>query len=275
MLAAGIAFYGLMSLVPAMVAGVSVYGLVADPADIDRQVQSALGSAPEEVRAMISAQLTSIAGGGSGGTVVALIGGLVLALWSASSGMGKLIEALNVAYDETETRGFVRRRLTSLGLTVGALVFVLFAVTVIAVLPPLIGEWGLGSIGRVGAEIARFGLLGLAMVVGLSVLYRTAPDHGSRARWASTGATVATVIWLIASVLFSVYTANFASYNETYGTLGAAVVIMLWLMIGAAAVLLGAEVNRALELTDDDGDSRLTHHRRLTDGQRGLTRGED
>ncbi|HQV58723.1 MAG TPA: YihY/virulence factor BrkB family protein, partial [Ilumatobacteraceae bacterium] len=172
LLAAGAAFFGLLALVPAMVAVVSVYGLVANPASIDRQVSSALGAAPKEVREMIREQLTSIASGPSGGAWAALVVGVLVALWSASSGMSHLIEALNTAYDEEESRGFVKLRLTSLALTIGALLFVVFAVAVIAVLPAVFTRWNLGIAGRIGVEAARWVLLGVSMSVGLSVLYR-------------------------------------------------------------------------------------------------------
>ena len=247
LLSAGIAFYGLLALVPAMVATVSVYGLVANPENIDQQVQDALGAAPAEVRSMVSSQLTSIARGSTGGTAVALVIGVIVALWSASSGMAKLISALNAAYDEHESRGFLRLRATSLALTLGAILFFIVAVGTIAALPAVIHHWNLGGAGRVGVEITRFLLLAAAMVAALSVLYRVAPDHDRpRWRWASVGALIATAIWLIASVGFSIYTSNFATYNETYGTLGAAVIVMLWLMISAAAVLIGAEVDHEL-----------------------------
>ena len=247
LLAAGVAFFGLLALVPGLVAMISIYGLVAEPDDIERQVVDALDAAPAEVRDVVSEQLQSITDN-SGGAILALVLSIVLALWSASSGMSHLIEAINLAYDEHDDRGFVRKRGLAVGLTVGAIVFMLVALTLIAVVPAALGASELGVAGRVAANIARWVLLAVAIVVALAVLYRLAPDRDDADwRWISPGAIFAAVAWLVASALFSVYTANFGKYNETYGTLGAIVVVMLWLLISAAAIILGAELNCELE----------------------------
>ena len=174
--------------------------------------------------------------------------GIVLALWSASSGMGHLINAVNTAYDEEEGRGFVRRRGLALLLTLGAIVFSVVAVGLIAVGPAALGLDDLGIVGRILVEVLRWSLLVFGMLAGLAVLYRLAPDRDApKWRWASPGAIFATVVWIIGSVLFSVYTANFAKYNETYGSMGAVVVVMLWLLLTATVIVLGAELNCELE----------------------------
>jgi membrane protein len=249
LLAAGVAFFALLALVPALVALVSLYGLIADPDEVERQVTNALAAAPSEVRNLVQAQLTSITEDTSRSAgVLALVLGVAVALWSASSGMSHLVEAVNAAYDEEETRGFVKKRAISLGLTIGAIVFLVVAFTVIALLPALLAETGLGSGARAAIGVVRWVLLIPAMIVGLAVLYRYAPDRDEpRWSWASPGAIVATVVWIVASLLFSLYSANFGSFNETYGSLAAVVVMMLWLWITALAVILGAELNAELE----------------------------
>ncbi|HEU5152817.1 MAG TPA: YihY/virulence factor BrkB family protein [Iamia sp.] len=237
LLAAGVAFYALLSLVPALAAMVSVYGLVADPADVDRQVGDALAAAPAEVRELVSEQLRAVTDQSQGGLGLTVAIGVLLALWSASSGMKHLIGAINVAYDEEETRGFVALRLRALLLTLGAIVFAVVAVGLLALAP-----------GGIVAALVRIPLLGLGMLVGLAVLYRYGPDRDEpRWSWTAPGTIVAVVGWLVGSALFSLYTATSGSYAETYGALGAVVVLMLWLMISAAVIVVGAEVNAEAE----------------------------
>jgi len=230
LLAAGVAFYALLSLVPALAAMVSIYGLVADPSEIDRQVSDVLAAAPTEVRELVSQQLESVTSQSGGGLGLTVVISVLLALWSASSGMKHLMTAINVAYDEEETRGFLKLRLSALALTVGAIVFAAVALAVIAAVP------------------LAFPLLALGVVAGLAVLYRYAPDRDQpKWSWTAPGTIVAAVGWVIASLLFSLYTATMGSYAETYGALGAVVVLMLWLMITAAMIVIGAEVNAEAE----------------------------
>jgi membrane protein len=248
LLAAGVAFYALLSLVPALVALVSVYGMVADPADVERQVSDALAAAPAEVRDLVEEQLTSITESSSGGLGLTAVLGVALALWSASSGMKHLITAISVAYDERETRGFLKLRGTALVLTVGAVAFMVIAIGVITALPAVVADTSLGSLARGAVSILRWPLLGIGLLLGLAVLYRYGPDRDEpRWAWTAPGTVVATVLWVVASVAFSIYTSNFGSYGETYGSLGAVVVLMLWLMISAAVVIMGAELNAETE----------------------------
>ena len=133
-------------------------------------------------------------------------------------------------------------------LTIGTVLFLLVDFASIALLPALLAEAGLGDVGRWAAGGVRWVILLGGMLVGLAVLYRYGPDRKHADwRWISAGAVLAAVVWLLASIAFSIYTANFGKYNETYGSLGAIVVVMLWLVISAAAVLLGAELNAELE----------------------------
>jgi membrane protein len=248
LMAAGVAFYSLLAMVPGLVALISVYGLVATPSDVSRQITSTLSAAPREVRNLVTAQLESITASAGGGAVLGAILGTLIALWSASSGVGHLMNAVNRAYDEEETRGFVRLKLIALALTVGAIVFIVIAFAVIALLPSLLAKTGLGTAGRVLVGLLRWILLMAGMMVGLSVVYRYGPDReDARWEWVSVGAVAASVMWIVGSILFSIYTANFAKYNETYGSLGAVVVLLLWLDLTALAVVLGAEINCEVE----------------------------
>lgn len=248
LLAAGVAFYAMLALVPTLVALVSLYGLVADPADIQRNVDDVLAAAPTEVRDLVESQLSSIVEASSSGLRLGALIGLAAALWSASSGMKNLITAVNRAYHEDETRGFLRLRATSLLLTVGLMVLGGAAFLGLVIAPNALSDRGGTGVVRTGLMIVRWPLAAVVLVLALAVIYRYAPNRDEpRWNWVSPGAVLATVIWLIASAGFSIYAANFGEYNETYGALGAVVVVMLWLYISAYVVIAGAELNGELE----------------------------
>lgn len=248
LLSAGVAFYALLALPPALTALTGLYGLLADPADANRQVEDLLAGAPREVRELVASQLEAITTASSSRTGIAVVVGLALALWSASSGMQHLIGALNTAYDEDESRGFIGLRARALLLTVGAVVFLAVTIGVIAIVPAALADTALGTPARVAIGVLRWPALALAMVGGLTVLYRWAPDRDEpQWRWAATGSIVATVLWILGSGAFSIYTANLGKYDETYGSLGAVVVVMLWLFLTAYVVVLGAELNAEAE----------------------------
>lgn len=248
LLAAGVAFYALIALVPGLVALVSVYGLVSTPDDVERQITDLLGAAPAEVKDLIEAQLSSIVSANGAAVGLGAVIGIVLALYSASSGTKHLIQAINAAYDEEEGRSFIKLTVLALALTIGAVVFLVVAVAIIAILPSALAETSLGSAGRILIGALRWVLLAAGMVFALTVLYRYAPNRDEpKWAWASPGAIVATVLWLIGSALFSFYAANFGNYNETYGSLAAIVVVMLWLFLTAFVVIFGAELNAELE----------------------------
>jgi membrane protein len=173
---------------------------------------------------------------------------LVIAIWSASSGTKHLIEAVNVAYDEDEGRGFVRVRFLAMLFTLAAIAFLIVAVGLIAVLPSALADAGVPAQVRAAFDIARWPLLAVLMMLGLAVVYRVAPDRRDpKWRWVSWGAVLATVIWIAGSALFAVYTSNLGNYDQTYGSLGGIVVVMLWLYLTALVVILGAELNAELE----------------------------
>jgi membrane protein len=248
LLASGVAFWALLSLFPALVALVSLYGLVADPEEVANQVDNLTEAAPESVGSMLTDQLESIVASGRGGLGLGLVLGVAVALWAASSGMQYLIHALDVAFDEDETRGWLKVRGLALLLTLGAILFVAVAFGVIAVLPAVLEATGLGGVGRWLAQWAPYALLAMAFVGGLSVVYHVGPDRDRSAwRWISRGALLATALWIVASVGFSFYVTNFGTYNETYGSIGAIVVLMLWLFLTALSVVLGAELDAEIE----------------------------
>jgi membrane protein len=247
-LAGGVAFFAFLALFPAIIAALTLYGLVADPATVAGQVSSLAALLPETARPLVVDQLNSVASGSGGALGIGLIISLLAALWSASGGTMNLIKATNVAYDEDESRGFLKLRGIALLLTLGAVVFVLLTVALVAVTPVLFSALGLGGFGLVIAQVLRWVLLVVLVVAALAIVYRVAPDRDApRFAWVSTGAIVATVLWVIGSVLFSLYVSNFGSYNKTYGALAGVIVLMLWLYLTSYIVLLGAEINAESE----------------------------
>jgi membrane protein len=248
LLAAGVAFYALLALAPALTALSGIYGLVADPADAGGHVRDLLAAAPREVQDMVEEQLVSAAERGRSEAILAVVIGTVLALWSASSGVQHLMQAINTAYDEDETRGFVRVRSLALALSLAAVVFLTVVVGVIALLPAALADTALAEPTRIVIGVLRWPALAAAMIVALAILYRLAPDRSDAEwRWVGVGSITATVIWLVGSGMFSLYAANFGKYEDTYGALGGVVVVMLWLFLTAFAVVLGAELNAESE----------------------------
>lgn len=249
LLAAGVAFYWLLALVPTLVAGISIYGLVADAEQIRRQITSVTKGLPPDARNLLVNQLLELAstqsrrGLGVGSAVA-----VVLALWSASAGVRHLVEALNAATERPETRGFFRLRLGAYILTIGAIFFAIVAAGFLAVLPAVLEHTQLKSTTRLWMNVVRFPLLAGMMMLGLSVVYHYGPSRRlTRWRWVTWGGAIATVVWLLGSGLFALYTAYFGNFNRVYGSLGAVVVLMLWLLITALAIILGAELDNELE----------------------------
>jgi membrane protein len=245
LVAAGVAFYAFLAFIPALIAFISVYGLVADPADVQRQVHDVASALPEEVQRFLTFQLESITEASSGAVSVTLVIAVAIALWSASGGMASLVTGLHVAAQRDEPKSFVAKRGKALALTLGAIVFLTVVMFLITALPSLLSE--AGDAGRVAMEILRWPILAVVMVIGIGLLYRFATPT-SPAAWlgvVTPGAVVATVGWLVVSALFAVYAANFASYSKTYGSLASIVVLLLWIWLSALLVLVGAEYDAA------------------------------
>ena len=246
LLGAGVAFFAFLALFPSLIALVLAYGLFADPGTIATQIDS-LGSAlPAEVKDLIIAQLTAQSAK-SGALSIGVIVSLLVALWSASGGVANLVQAVNTAYDETDDRNIVQKRLIALGLTFGAIVFMIVLITLIAVLPVVFSFFDGGPL-RWLVQVVRWVLIAALIMVALAVLYRVAPDRDApKMRWASPGAIVATLLWLVVSLGFSLYVSLFASYAKTYGAVAGIVVLLMWLWLTSYAILFGAEINAEAE----------------------------
>ncbi|HVS66716.1 MAG TPA: YihY/virulence factor BrkB family protein [Thermoanaerobaculia bacterium] len=246
--AAGIAFYAMLALFPALFAALSIYGLVASPAEVAQQISSLAAQLPQATSDLLTNQLQSIAANSETALGWSAALSILFALWSASKGAKALIKGVNIAYDEEETRGFLKLQGLALAFTVGFIVFGILSLGAIAVLPGILASVGLGPVGEVLAQIGRWALLVVLVLVALATVYRFAPDRsGARWTWLRPGSLIAAALWLVASGLFSWYASSFGSFNETYGAIAGAVVLLLWLQISSLVVLLGAELNSELE----------------------------
>jgi membrane protein len=248
MVAAGVTFYALLAVFPAVAALVSLYGLFADPNNIGNILQSLAGVLPGGAIDVIGDQMTRVASQGGGKLGFAFITGLAIALWSANAGMKALFDALNIVYDEQEERGFIKLNLVSLAFTLGAILFMLLALAAVVVVPIVFNVIGLGSVVNWLVKILRWPLLLVGVALGLALIYRYGPsrDH-PQWRWVTWGSGAASVLWIVVSLLFSWYVSNFGSYNKTYGSLGAAIGFMTWIWLSATVVLLGADLDAQME----------------------------
>lgn len=245
---AGVAFFGFLALIPALAALVSILGLITSPDQAAARAQDLFGGLPQESRELLSDQLDSLSQQSSSSLTIALVVSIALALWSASGGISHLIEGINIAYGEHDDRNFFVKKGLALAFTLGAIIFVVAAAVGLAALPAIVDS--LGSPGWLSwvIRIAFWPVVAIGFVIGLSLLYRYGPDRSEpRWQWVTWGSAIALVVWIAASIGFRVYTATFGSYNESYGSLAAVVILLLWLFITAFVVLLGAEINSELE----------------------------
>jgi membrane protein len=246
--AAGVTFYALLALFPAIAAMISIYGLFAEPATIGRHLDAVSGFVPEGGMEIISEQVRRISEKGGGTLGLGALIGLATALWSANQAMKALVDALNVVYEEKEERGFFARLALTMAFTLGAILFVLLAIAAVVVLPVALGFVGLGGGTETVLRVARWPLMLLAIGLFLALVYRYGPSRErAKWRWVSWGSAVASVVWVGGSLLFSWYVASFGNYNETYGSLGAVIGFMTWIWLSAIVVLAGAELDAEME----------------------------
>jgi membrane protein len=248
LMAAGIAFYGILSLTPTATALVACYGLVFDPGDVQHQLATLKGIVPDEALRLVGRQLAALASASSSRLSIGLGVSLALALWAANSATSAMISALNVIYVEEEKRGFMRYYAEALLLTLCLILFSAVSFALIAILPAIFGFLPFGPASKTLVAWLRWPLLLALATIGLAIIYRYAPSRNEpRWSWVSWGAVAATLLWVGGSALFSLYVGEFATYDKTYGRLGAVIVLLMWLWLSAFAVLLGAELNAEME----------------------------
>ena len=247
LIAAGCAFYGLLALFPAIAAAIAIWGLVADPGQIVQQIDGLTATLPPEAAGIIHDQAASAASSDEGALLTAILA-ILIGVYSASKGIKSLTEGLNIAYDETEGRGLIKKTILNLGLTFGAVIGLLIAVLLIVVVPVVLSFVGLGAVVEAFGQVLRWIVLIGGALFAFGVLYWVGPARDRATwHWVTPGAVVGVLLWVGGSGLFSIYVARMASYDSTYGALGSVVVLLMWLWLTAFAILIGAEVNCELE----------------------------
>ncbi|RKF12614.1 YihY/virulence factor BrkB family protein [Roseovarius spongiae] len=248
LVAAGVAFYALLAIFPAITALMALGGLVMEPPEVKAQLETLAQMMPQEAAQIVLDQATAVAGSREGGLGLAFAFGLLLAIYSASKGVSGLMEGLNVAYDEEESRGFVAQMLWRLGLTVFLIVGLIVGLVAALAVPAALNLIALPGWLETLLGLGRWVILALMTIGGLAVLYRYGPSRdNAELKWLSPGAAVACIVWLVASVGFSVYVSNFGSYNETFGSMAGIIILLMWLWLSAFIVLMGAELNAEME----------------------------
>jgi membrane protein len=248
MIAAGLAYYAMLAVFPALIAAVSIYALILDPATLTDDLRAIAEVLPEDTYSIIEGQLAEITSGSRGTLGFGLAISILATLWTASGGTKSLIKGLNIVYNTEEHRPFLVQRALAYGLTLGFIVFVVTAAALVTFVPALLGEIGLEAESRRLIEWSRWPMIFVTVVLGLGFLYKVAPNRPSRqTKWLSGGAVAAAVLWVLATVGFSLYANRLGDFNATYGALGAVVVLLLWFFISGLVILLGAEVNAQLE----------------------------
>ncbi len=246
--AAGVTFFTLLAIFPALAALISLYGLVADTRTVAEHLASLQGILPGGGMDILKEQVEALTSGEPKALGLGFVVGLGTSLWSANAAIKALFDALNVVNEEKETRSFVRRTATTLAFTFGALVFVVIAMTAVVVVPTILAFIGLDHVFETVISVARWPLLLLVVALFLALIFRYGPSRErAKWRWVSWGSAFAAVSWVIGSAAFSWYVANFGNYNKTYGSLGAAVGFMTWIWISTIIVLVGAELNAEME----------------------------
>ncbi|MCA9567985.1 MAG: YihY/virulence factor BrkB family protein, partial [Myxococcales bacterium] len=245
LVAAGVAFYGLLALFPALAGVASLYGVWSTPTDVITLVHAARGVLPSALVSLLTEQLGSLTRTDDSTLTWSAALGLALSVWSANRGTKALFAGLNIVYDERERRSFVLLNAESIGVTVVGLVALTVALGALTVLPALdlVDRVPSGSL-----DALRYSALALGMLLALALVYAVGPDR-RRPRWAwvSVGSVVATGLWLVGCAGFSLYVETFGSYNQTFGALAGVAVTLTWLWMTAWVVLFGAEVNAELE----------------------------
>jgi membrane protein len=254
--AAGIAFYAVLAVLPALIVAVSIYGLFTDLSQAESQIEAVLKVFPGSAAQIIDAQMRTIAGASHTHLSFGFVASLAVFAWTASNATRAMVRGVKIAYDQENERSVLERRIVIVGVTVAAIVITLVALAIIAAVPVWLRQLDPTHV-IVNFGNFRWGLVGggFALVAGL--LYRFAPPRPPDG-WRSVlpGVVLATLMWTVTSIGFSIYVSSFGRYNETYGTLGAAVVLLLWFWFTFLAILIGAELNEALVLEHHDRDTQ-------------------
>ncbi|MCV0387855.1 MAG: YihY/virulence factor BrkB family protein [Nitrobacter sp.] len=261
--AAGVTFYGLLAVFPAVAALVSLYGLFAEPVAIKGHLDQLSWLLPGGLVQVVGDQIQRVSSAGIKTLGLSSIIGIAITIWGANAGVKAIFDAINVAYGAREERSFIKLNLISIAFTLGAIGLAIIALAAVVVLPVYLQYVGLNALFDALLRYGRWPLIWAAIAIALSLLYRFGPTDSldPKWRWITWGSALASLLWLAASAIFSWYAANFGSYNATYGSLGAVIGFMTWMWISAIVIMLGAELNSEIENAADE-----PHAQRLESG---------
>lgn len=247
-MAGGIAFFALLAIIPALGAFISIAGLVFEQGTVIAQMSRLQGVLPDGAIDILRSQAEAVSAKGESGLGIAALGSLAITLFSASRGVNNLIDGINLAHGEVESRNFVMRNIVAIVLTLLLLLLAVVGLGAIIVIPTVSAFLGTSPWTELIVSAASFSVLAILSMASLAIVYRYAPARRApKWQWASVGSVLATMLWLFSSALFSFYVANFGSYNDTYGALGGVVILLLWMWLSCFVVLLGAQINAELE----------------------------
>ena len=252
--AAGVVFYALLAIFPAIAAFVSLYGLFADSSTISSHLALLAGILPGGALDIVRDQVTRITANSGGGMSLTFVASFAVALWSANAGMKAIIDALNVVEGVPERRNVFALNAVSLALTLGAIVFLLLAIAVVVAFPLAMSALGLAEVIGALTWLVRWPGILVVVLFGLTVLYRLGPSRDRKAwRVLTPGVLVAAIMWLAGSAGLSLYLSKFADYNATYGSLGAAIGLMMWMWLSTIVILVGAAIDVEIERVRREG----------------------
>jgi membrane protein len=248
LVAAGISFYSLLAIFPAVAAIVALYGLMADRATIGEHLSFIRGVLPRDAYQLLADQIRELTAGEGVKLGFGFVIGVAISTWSASRAVIALITAMNIAYEEAEQRSFIVINLMAVAFTLAAVVVMLGAMALLGGLPALLQPLALPPWLETVVLLLRWPPLAALVLISLALLYRFGPSRsGARIEWLTPGALLAMLFWLVASIGFSLYVSNFGKYNETFGSLAGGIILLLWLYVCAYAVCVGAEINAEIE----------------------------
>ena len=243
-LAGGVAFFAFLSMFPALAALVSVYGLLADPEDVTRQIDAFAGALPHDIRMAIHHQMSLLTARSTGTLSLEATIGILAAIWAATKGMKALITGLSLAFGQQETRGFIRLNVTAFLFTMGAIISGVISIASVIVFPLVLSFFRMSQLGEQLIRWGRWPMLTGMVLVALSVAYHYGPAHvPSTRRWLSPGSLAATALWLAGSALFSWFASTYAKTDRVDGSLGVIITILTWFLLSAYIVILGAELD--------------------------------
>lgn len=263
--AAGVTFFGLLAIFPAIASVVSLYGLFADRSTIQNNLEAVSSFLPGGAIEIIGDQIQRVVSAGDATLSFSFLAGLAVTVWGANAGVKAVFDAINIAYGAKEDRGFFKLNLTSLAFTLGAIAFVLAALAAVVVLPLIIHHLGMDAMAEAALRYGRWPLIWLLAALALAVLYRFGPTDtlNPKWRWITWGSALASACWIVVSILFSWYAANFGTYNKTYGSLGAAIGFMTWIWMSATVIILGAELNSEIEKVQESSPADQNRNKKL------------